>query len=572
MKKIILVWLVLLLAVSGCGKKTPVVDLNSAEAIAEQEKFEQYLDAEWLEALSQDKLSAHFLVADLSRYGLENMETSMGHIEPYDFEKLKSSIATLEQINRNLLTDQQKNYYDRYLAFQKLNVQYEGLEDYQFMFSANSGINVNLITTLTEFVLREEQDIKDIIVYLQQSGSYLQECLDATQKQVEKGIVQSDSSIQGIIDQCERFLSGTPNEVEKIICTRIEDFSNLSSSAKKEYQKQVKQAVQHFLIPGYENVVTYFTKLKGTATNNGAYANWEEGKKYYEVLLKDKTSSDLTPSQIKKKLSQAIEDGMKTMYTIILKDQSIIDELETPLYEGTDANEILKYLHDKIQENYPTPADVTYHVDYLDPTVVSDNVVAYYLIPPVDQYEKNVIRVNPNVQDLFGTLAHEGYPGHLYQNTYFLSQNFHPIENVMNYIGYTEGWAVYVEMDAYHMGNITNEDVAKLLQINTFLSHYLVSYVDIMVNYDGASLDEVQEYLEPFGIDGSFIYELVLQDPAMYLPYGFGHLQMARLREKAETKLKDKFVAKEFHEVVLNTGICSFEYLEQQVDAYIKSK
>ncbi|MDD6467355.1 MAG: DUF885 domain-containing protein [Erysipelotrichaceae bacterium] len=570
MKKSLLICLALFLILAGCGKKNP--DLDSSKAIAEQKKFEEYLNDAWITELSTSKLSAHYLVADLSAYGLEDMEVSMGHADGPDFEVIKEAKTKLENIDRSLLTDHQKNYYDRFLTFLNLGLQYEGLMDYEFVFTPNDGINNDLITIFTEFELREEQDIQDVIVYLQQSRDYIQECFDYTTKQVDKGIVQSDITIEAIIDQCNRFLSGNPNGVEKVLCTRIDKFDGISDSLKADYQAQVKQAVKDYLIPAYQDIVAYFTKLKGTATNNGAYANWEDGKKYYELRLKEKTSTNLSVKEIEKQLEEAIEDGLNDMTQIVMKNEISFDDLFAPVYDSSDANEILNHLQQQIKENYPEITNVTYTVDYLDPTVVSDAIAAYYLIPPVDRKQENVIRVNPVVTDLFNTLAHEGYPGHLYQTNYFMNHNFHPINNVMNYIGYAEGWAVYVEMDSYNMGDVTNESLIELLQINSYLSYWLVCLVDIMVNYNGATLEEVNDYLTPFGMDGEYIYELVLQDPGLYLPYGFGYLKMSELRERAESKLKDQFVAKEFHEVILNTGPCSYEYLSDRVDEYIKSK
>ena len=238
-----------------------------------------------------------------------------------------------------------------------------------------------------------------------------------------------------------------------------------------------------------------------------------------------------------------------------------------------NANAALKDLKNKIKENYPEAADVNYVVDYLDPSIAGEYTVAYYLIPPVDNYEENVIRVNPSCTDLYSTLAHEGYPGHLYQTTYSLAHNYHPIANTLSYIGYTEGWAVYVEMDSFNMMDLDlSDDEITLLQMDTYLTHYLVCYADIMVHYDGASQEDIADFMYQYGLNGNYIYELVLQEAGTYLPYGMGYLQMSALQQKTEKALGKKYNAKEFHEVVLNAGDCSFDYLEQQVNDYIKSK
>ena len=51
---------------------------------------------------------------------------------------------------------------------------------------------------------------------------------------------------------------------------------------------------------------------------------------------------------------------------------------------------------------------------------------AFYLIPALDNTEENIIYINNgHISDdlsLYTTLAHEGYPGHLYQTTYFASK------------------------------------------------------------------------------------------------------------------------------------------------------
>ncbi|MFR5970913.1 MAG: DUF885 family protein [Clostridium sp.] len=48
---------------------------------------------------------------------------------------------------------------------------------------------------------------------------------------------------------------------------------------------------------------------------------------------------------------------------------------------------------------------------------------AFYLTPPIDEPAANVIYINHAAkyrhQNLHATLAHEGYPGHLFQNCYF---------------------------------------------------------------------------------------------------------------------------------------------------------
>ena len=62
---------------------------------------------------------------------------------------------------------------------------------------------------------------------------------------------------------------------------------------------------------------------------------------------------------------------------------------------------------------------------------------AFYMIPALDDTEENVIYVNQaqmgNKLTLYTTLAHEGYPGHLYQTVYYASTKPDPLRSIFNF-------------------------------------------------------------------------------------------------------------------------------------------
>src|SRR5699024_8380814 len=94
--------------------------------------------------------------------------------------------------------------------------------------------------------------------------------------------------------------------------------------------------------------------------------------------------------------------------------------------------------------------------DYLSP--------AFYLTPPLDTGSPNVIYINrsgrnPNLE-LFTTLAHEGFPGHLYQTVYFASCRPSDIRYLINCSGYVEGWATYIESYAFQYATAYLDDEA----------------------------------------------------------------------------------------------------------------
>ena len=143
----------------------------------------------------------------------------------------------------------------------------------------------------------------------------------------------------------------------------------------------------------------------------------------------------------------------------------------------------------------------------------------------------------------------------------------------MSYIGYAEGWAVYVESFGIEYSKITNQDTIDMLSIDGVLFYQVMSVVDIMVNYEGADADTVEEFVSQYygSGNGESLYQAVIDDPGLYLPYGVGYMEMKNLETTAQKALGDKFNYKDYHAVILNAGSCDYDYLKKQVNNYIKA-
>ena len=121
---------------------------------------------------------------------------------------------------------------------------------------------------------------------------------------------------------------------------------------------------------------------------------------------------------------------------------------------------------------------------------------AFYLTPAIDGYLDNVIYINPAEHyqglELYTTLAHEGYPGHLYQSVYFQSLSPDPLRSILGTGGYTEGWATYVEMHSYgslepgYKGCRHRPEKPR-----PSAAPGLASLLDIGIHYRGYSLEDV---------------------------------------------------------------------------------
>ena len=262
------------------------------------------------------------------------------------------------------------------------------------------------------------------------------------------------------------------------------------------------------------------------------------------------------------------------MASDLLESQKLLNEYASGTEATTSLNQspegILQSLEDKISTAFPEAADVTVQVKYVPSALEEYLSPAFYLIPAIDNYSQNTIYINQayslNNLDLFTTLAHEGYPGHLYQTTYFSNTNPDPIRTLIGPTGYVEGWATYAEMCSYSLTTL-EKPYASLLQKNNSLILGLYASADIGIHYDGWSLSDTIDFFSSYGIKDEAtiqeIYEYIVGDPANYLVYYVGYLEMLELKKEMIAKKGSSFSQKDFHRQILEIGPAPFEIIRK---------
>ena len=194
---------------------------------------------------------------------------------------------------------------------------------------------------------------------------------------------------------------------------------------------------------------------------------------------------------------------------------------------------------------------------------------AFYLTVPIDRPEDNSIYINNQSADagsLYTTMAHEGYPGHMYQTNYFNQHNTCNLRNVLDFQGYVEGWGTYAEYYAYTLDHGMEEQVGELLQHNAAFTLALYALLDINIHYEGWDMDQVNDYLTMyFQIDDpsviSSIYYEVVENPSNYLSYYTGYLEFLNMREEAQQRLGANFSLLEFNRFLLDIGPAPFSVI-----------
>ena len=561
----------------------------SEDALKEQQEFEQYLDDYFKDVVTDDTLTYNYTIKDGADYGLEEPEVTLG--DPgmtaeeigQDKEEFEGWVKKLDAIDRSCLTEDQKLTYDVLDEYFEVSA---GIFDNVYLyepFSPMRGLQANIATNFTDYRFDDKGDVERYIELLGQIPDYFAEYLDFEQEKSEKGYFMSDAVCDKVISQCKDFVADKENHfMVTTFNDNIDALDFLTDEEKAEYKEANKQAVENSLLPAFENVAAVLSGLKGTGTNDGGICNYDGGKEYYEYLLKNFAGTAKSPEEVIDMLDTELQKLMVSLYQYYLGNQAAYEYFASnydSMFAETDqmtASEMVDKMMETASEHYPDAGTINYKAEALDKNLetIMDDVLAYYMAPAIDDPDNNLIRVNGlHTDGMWTTLAHEGYPGHMLQNAYYMSTDPEPVRTLMNFLGYKEGWAMYACYDSLYYYEYEEPEygdtIAALYQLNDEMSYLMMGRVDLGINYEGWTLQDTADYVTKNGMDGSAAQELyttMVGDPAVYQSYSTGYYEMKELRDYAEEKMGDDFDLKTFNTIILETGPCQFDILKEQVD------
>lgn len=559
-----------------------VEDSRSEEQI--QADFEAFTEQIFMSEVTEDSLTLHFTLKNPKDYGIEGIEPTLGDYSLSDFQDSimasENWLASLEGFDYKKLTSEQKLTYDILHQVLQTNLKSSDLLEYAECLGPTTGIQAQLPVLLAEYSFYTEEDVKDYLELLRQIPDYFEQIIAFEQKKSEKGLFMSDTTAQAIIDQCQEFIAESEdNYLIVVFGSKLKSLEKLSSSQRVEYKKQNKAAVLECVIPAYQSMVDALTGLKGTGNNKGGLCKLEKGREYYAYLVETVTGSSRSIKEINRLLDDSLRKAQKRMSQIMTESPDAYYDSQDVEYSCTDPVESVDLLREQIAGDFVTlPEDIHCRVKYVDESLEDSLSPAFYLTAPIDDYKENVIYINQSddydLSEAFTTIAHESYPGHLYQNAFFQSTNPSPVRSVISTGGYVEGWGTYAELYSYELAGLDKE-VAQLLAQNALATLCLYAKADIGVNYLNWSQEKLINYLKDFGFSASqsvTIYDSMIAEPVSYLQYTLGYLEIEALRQRAKTKLGSNFSLKKFHEFFLSVGPVPFLVVQDRLNQWIREQ
>lgn len=543
--------------------------------------FSEFCTTLFREEMKSNTMNLHFTLKDPKAAGIDSYEITLGslsgdspHNQARQLKKLSEelkkyshrSLKGKDRLTCRLLSD--------YISRQQNLAAYPYYDE---PLTPSGGVTSQLPVLLAEYTFRNTRDIKDYLGLLSQMDTYFLGILDYEQKKADAGLFMSDEACLKVIEGCEVFTEHPDdNFLIDTFSNRLNAMDGLTDTQKNAYLKQHSKVLSDHVIPAYSQMIKGLTMLLGRGHNNWGLCNFPEGKAYYEAVVSADTGCDDSVEDLFSQIAKARREDLTFCQNLLEKNPKLASQSPKPDAALKEENAMISRLQKEILTDFPAPPQTDVEICHVDPALSEYLAPAFYITAPIDDISHNRIYINDAKNDTdiyyFTTLAHEGYPGHLYQTICTSSYGAPEVLSLLNYPGYTEGWATYTEMQSFYYAGL-DPDLASLLQHNQAATLSLYATADIGIHYFGWEKEKNAAFWSEYGVDDTAtvkrITDLILEEPGNYLKYYVGYLKFRQMREQLALENKS-FSVSAFHEAILRTGPSPFSVLEETVRNQLK--
>ena len=548
---------------------------SSLHAESSDRQFRTFTRSLFQTEVSANTISLHYTLRSPSDYGIADIPATYGSLssDPVAAKaSVRNVLSSLQEFDPDTLSLENALTFkilDTYLKNASTGTDYLL---YQEPLGPVSGIHTQLPVLLSEYSFYDTQDVETYLALLKETPSYFDSVIRFEQKKAASGLFMPDYQADSVLDTCQSFIDmGKENYLVSTFNERIASLDLLPENKKDSFQKENMKLVTEEIYPAYQNLITAIKSLKGKGMNEQGLSHFPYGKKYYEYLVRQTTGCNESISRLRLMTRAQILEDLSAMQKILFPADAALTQAS--VLEQTSPDSMLDDLRSKITDTFPEIPDVDFQVKYVPESMQDYLSPAFYMIPAIDNLTENVIYINNGQTasglNLYTTLAHEGYPGHLYQTVYFSASEPDPIRSILDFGGYVEGWATYAEMMSYYLAPLSKTE-ASLLQKNSSVILGLYALADMGIHYDGWSVTDTVRFFSDYGINDpnavQSVYKLIIGSPANYLKYYIGYLKFYELKKEMADALGNQFSQKEFHRAVLDVGPAPFEIVYDEVE------
>jgi len=421
------------------------------------------------------------------------------------------------------------------------------------------------------------------------------------------GVILPTFIISQVITSAQNVIKGRPFDNSAEDNFIFTDFNNkvnaagFSASQRNTLIADAQDALVNDVKPAYEKLISYLQGLQNQASDEVGVWQFPDGGAYYKMLLKYRTTTNLTPSQVHRRGVKNVRKTHREMKEIMQQVNFESDDLQDFFefmrtgkrfyYKNTNAGrnkflkkaeDILENMEARLPEMFITLPRADLIVKAVEPFREETAGIAFYQRGSSDGSRPGVFYVNTYdmsnqpVYELEALAYHEGIPGHHLQISIAQERNFGSIfRSSVGHTGYIEGWALYTEQLAKEIG-MYQDPYSDFGRLSMQLWRACRLVVDTGIHYKRWTRQEAIDYLlettpAPEGECVQAVDRYIVM-PAQATAYMIGKLKILKLRDTAQKRLGGAFDLREFHEVLLTNGSVPLDILEELINDWIAQK
>jgi uncharacterized protein (DUF885 family) len=412
---------------------------------------------------------------------------------------------------------------------------------------------------------------------------------------MDDGRVPPKSLLEKALEQVKGLASQKPEESP--LALPLKSFpAGIKAAERERIKAEMLDAIGKEVLPAYLRFARFLeVSYIPAGREQPGISALPDGAKYYQFLIRQRTTTDLTAEQIHQIGLDEVKRDEAEMLVIAqklgfadLKSFRASLKANPKLHPASREALLAAYrgyltpMQAKLPQLFGRLPKAAFEVvavpDYLEKT----SAPAYYepgapdgsrpgrlFIDTYDAADRNLYSVEV-------IAYHEGLPGHHLQIS--IAQELDGLPDFRKYSGYTayaEGWGLYSERLGKDVG-FYQDPYSDYGRLEGDIWRAIRLVVDTGVHSQHWTREQMVQYFH----DHSAIDETSIQAevdryiawPGQALAYKIGQLKILELRDRAKTALGGKFDLRAFHDQVLDSGALPLDVLSERIDAWIASQ
>jgi uncharacterized protein (DUF885 family) len=455
-----------------------------------------------------------------------------------------------------------------------------------------NGLQVNLPNLVSQLSFKTVKDYDDYIARLKQAPRAFAQITDDMSTGMDDHRMPPAYLMEKVLTQVNTIAAQKPEDGP--FAEPVKTFpASISATQQARIKEELFAVIAKEIDPAYIRFGKFLKAQYIPAGRNdpGLWA-LPDGAAYYRFLVKQTTTTDLTPDEIHQIGEEQVKADEEQLQAIAHKlGFADIKSLESaaahnPRLFPASKDQLLDAYRgdlDRMRLKLPqlfgvlpkAPLVVKPVPDYSE----KDQAPAYYDPGTPDGSRPGTVFVNTykfetrSLTEVESRAYHEGLPGHHLQISIAQELTAVPqFRKFLNYTAYTEGWGLYSEQLGKDVG-FYQDPYSDLGRLEGDIWRGVRLVVDTGVHSQHWTRQQMVDYFHQHTnraeTDVQSETDRYIAWPSQALGYKIGQLAFLDMRDRAQKALGDKFSLSAFHDQVLDSGALPIDYLEKRLDTWI---